>query len=482
MSETRSDPVRLSRRGFVRFAAASAASGVLAACEQDTLVPEGPDLARGGIPGGGGGGASSRNPLYMPNTVSPSSLTLTAAPTDLDLGGGRISRVWAYNSSFPGPTLLANRGDVISGLSLQNRLSQESITHWHGMIVPQASDGHPMHAIGPGASYPYPTFSINQRATLNWYHPHPHMLAGEQVAMGLAGAFIVRDSEEAALGLPSGAYEVPLIIRDASFDKAGNMQYKPRSGGFEGNTPLVNGTRDPYLNVNRAVYRLRLLNGSNARIYRLALSDGGPFTLIGNDGGLLATAISVTEITLSPAERADLLVDLSGLASGATLMLRDLDAGWDLLEFRGTGQGSAGGITVSSLSSITPLVAPVVTREFSFDGMSKINGREYALDRIDFTVPLGQTERWIFTTRGNAPHPVHVHAAYFQVQRRTGGRGQIFPWERGWKDTVLLEDGETVEVWIRFDQHPGVFLLHCHKLEHEDMGMMSNFLVTAPAT
>ena len=109
--------------------------------------------------------------------------------------------------------------------------------------------------------------------------------------------------------------------------------------------------------------------------------------------------------------------------------------------------------------------------------MSKINGLEYDMNRIDFQVPFGQTERWRFTTNGNAPHPVHVHGASFQVQSRSGGRGTVFPWERGWKDTVLLQDQETVEVLIRFDGYRGLYLMHCHKLEHEDMGMMSNFEV-----
>jgi len=109
--------------------------------------------------------------------------------------------------------------------------------------------------------------------------------------------------------------------------------------------------------------------------------------------------------------------------------------------------------------------------------MSKINGLEYDVDRIDFRVPFGDVERWRFVTTGNAPHPVHVHGASFQVRSRTGGRGRLFPWESAWKDTVLLEDRETVEVLIRFASYKGEYLIHCHKLEHEDMGMMSNFEV-----
>jgi FtsP/CotA-like multicopper oxidase with cupredoxin domain len=158
-------------------------------------------------------------------------------------------------------------------------------------------------------------------------------------------------------------------------------------------------------------------------------------------------------------------------------MLRDLRTGWDLLEFRVIRQVSVPATIPTTLSTIAPLGNPVTTRTFSFDGMSKINGLEYDMNRVDFQVPFGQVERWRFITNGNAPHPVHVHGASFQVVSRTGGRGALFPWEGGWKDTVLLEDRERVDVLIRFDAYRGMYLMHCHKLEHEDMGMMSNFVV-----
>jgi len=419
--------------------------------------------------------SSTRNPLYIPPTVSPSGLTLTEAPAMVDIGGGKLSAVWAYNGVLPGPTLRASRGDEAQ-IQLVNGLPKETITHWHGMIVDSPNDGHPRNAIPPGGTYPY-SFTINQRAALNWYHPHPHMLTGEQVALGLAGAFIVTDSVEASLGLPAGAYEVPLVIRDATFDSAWKMLYKPRSGGFLGNTPMVNGTLDPKLDVDTARYRFRILNGSNSRIYGLALSNGAAFRLLGNDGGLLEAATNLTRIDLANGERADLLIDFRGMAAGSKVMLKDLRSGWNLLEFVVARQVNDAGALPTALSTIPPLPNPVRTRNFSFDGMTKINGREYDINRIDFTVPFGETELWRFTTNGNAPHPVHVHGASFQVQSRSGGRGQVFPWERGWKDTVLLEDRETVEVRIRFDAFRGLYLLHCHKLEHEDMGMMANFEV-----
>lgn len=457
----------VSRRAFLGAAAGSAAwvvAGGLGGLMTGTALA--------GKPIGG----RARSVLYVPPTVAPTNFQLSAAPGIVDLGGGIMSKAWVYNGGLPGPTLRARMGDTAT-ITLTNGLpAQPTITHWHGMLVNHANDGHPMEAIAPRGTYGY-SFPIINRAALNWYHPHPHMLTGEQVALGLAGAFIINDAIEDDLHLPGGAYEVPLVLRDTDLDTTGNIVYKPRSGGWLGSIPLVNGTRDPYLNVDAALYRFRVLGGANARIFRLALSNGLPFTLIGNDGGLLETKVSVASPDLAPGERLDILIDFRAVPVGTTVMLRDLRAGWDLLEFRIVRAVTDTTTIPAALSTIEKLVNPIVTRDFSFDGMTKINGREYAMDRIDFRVPFGQVERWRLRTNGNAPHPVHIHGASFQVQSRTGGRNRTFAWETGWKDTVLLEDRETVEVLIRFDAYRGIYLMHCHKLEHEDMGMMSNFEV-----
>jgi len=440
------------------------------------LVATGAIVASKVAPVFAGRGTVTRYPLRIPPGASPyNNFALSAASGSVDLGGGRYSSVLAYNSYFPGPTFRANMGDEAS-INFTNGLSESTSVHWHGMIVPSEADGQPQDLVAPGASYSY-HFPIIQRACLNWYHPHPHMETGKQVVLGLAGAFIINDAEEAALGLPSGAYEIPLIVRDVNFNSAGNIIYNPTSSGYLAKNPMVNGTRDPYLNVDTALYRFRVLNGASARLFKLALSNGALFNLIGNDGGLLETAVKVSQIEFSPGERLDLLVDFRGLPIGTTVTLQDLSAGWNLLEFRVTRQVSDTHTIPTTLSTITKLSNPVTTRLFSFDGMTRINGKEYDMDRIDFQVPFGTTELWRFTTNGNAPHPVHIHGASFQVQSRTGGRGVLFPWERGWKDTVLLNDRETVDILIRFDGYQGRYLMHCHKLEHEDHGMMTNFEV-----
>jgi blue copper oxidase len=467
----RHEAKRMSRRSFVvGTTAAVAAVGVGGALSGMLDVVGGKGSTTAARPG-----PSARNPLYIPPSFSPNNFALEERPALVDLGGGKLSNVWAYNSLLPGPTLVARRGDTAT-IDLYNALSQPTITHWHGMIVDYFNDGSPRLVIPTNSSYHY-SFTIDQRAAMNWYHPHPHMMTGEQVAMGLAGAFIVRDSEEDALGLPSGEYEVPLVVRDASFDKSGNMTYTPRNGGFEGKTALVNGTLGPKLSVDRGHYRFRVLGGANARIFGLALSNGAPFTLIGNDGGLLQAPVQVPQIDLGPGERVDVVIDFRDLSEGSSIMLRDLRSGWDLVQFVGSGANGSTWTPPAQLSTIVPLVNPARERNFSFDGMSRINGKVYNLDRIDFAVPFGETELWRFKTAGNAPHPVHVHGASFQVVSRSGGRGRLFPWEQGWKDTVLLEDGETVEILIRFDSFRSLYVIHCHKLEHEDAGMMANFEV-----
>lgn len=475
------DSRAFSRRDFVRNVAVAGSAvtvgGLLTSCDEPPTShlhqgTDDPALARGA--------PTVRNPLRVPRVVSPNGLTLTAAPGQTTIIPGKSTTAWLYNGQFPGPTIESANGgpwptDFVNGLA------QPSITHWHGLLAHPDFDGHPADAVDPGQTFRY-QMRVAQRAALNWYHPHPHMMTGEQVYRGLAGAFLVRDDVDSGLpgntlGLPTGGYELPLIIRDASFDSVGNFKFGNSASGFFGDTPLVNGTYAPNLDVNRGIYRFRLLNGCNARVLRLVLSNGAPFTLIGNDGGLLDRTYAIQEIVAAPGERFDLLVDFRELARGATLMLRELDAKWDVLQFTGTGVAGAGSPLEGTLSAITPLVDPRNTRRFTFDGMRRINGKVYDMSATEFTVPFGTTERWTFVSNGNGPHPVHVHGAHFQVERRTGGRGRLYDWERGWKDTVLVNDGETVDVLIRFVAHRGMYVMHCHQLAHEDAGMMANFMV-----
>ena len=463
----------------------------------------------------------SRHALPQPATVSGEGLTLTARQSTADIGPARSS-VWTLNDSFPAPTIRLHRGRT-ARIDLVNELPERTILHWHGLAVPQEADGHPRLAIDPGSTYAY-EFTVRDRAGTYWYHPHTHELTAPQTYMGMAGLLIVEDDEEAAHELPSGEYEIPLILQDKRLGGSSSLVYRPAMGpdmmfGFLGDTAFGNGVADPTLGVKRGSYRLRILNGSNARIFDLGLSNGDGFTLIGTDGGLLEAPARLQRLMLATGERADLIVDFSRYQPGERIMLRSF--GFEVPGMmmgmgmgrggRGRGRGAGrggrmmGGTTQGSemdllefvvldspaesrpplparLSEIPPPAVSASTpgRTFRFNSMMMnhtINGRTFDLDRVDERVPIGQTEVWTLVNESELPHPVHIHVGQFRVLSRAGGRNQVLPWETGLKDTVLVFPRERVDMAVRFDDYPGLYLLHCHNLEHEDMGMMLNFEV-----
>ena len=500
----------LSRRALLRTTAGAAGVAVGAGILRSPAWGKPPDDkgggGNGGGKGGGNGGGSTQSSLFVPPLLVGGAGRLFAHRVTDNTRPGQPSSFLGYDlvtgssGSMPGPTLVVGQDDTID-VTFHNELGAESTIHWHGMLVRTGMDGQPQEPVAAGAARSY-RIPIRQRATMNWYHPHPHGHTAEQVALGLAGAVIIRDAEDTGdgrgLGLPWGGYEVPLVIRDADIDKQGTLIYKPRSSGYLGKLPLVNGTQNAALDVAPGVYRFRLLNGSNGRVMQLVLEGGPSFRLIGVEGGLLPTPWTLSTIDWSMAERLDVLVDFRGLA-GQQVLLRDTLSGWTLLTFNVGGDVAVPGGTVSSLPTslsstapaplVDPAAAYTIDQTFSFDGMNRINGREFDMRRIDAHIRQGVTEVWRFTTGGNGPHPVHIHGDYFQVLRGSGGRRDgvstdglagVFPWELGWKDTVLLQDNETIDVAVNFtkplEDHvtDGFYLMHCHKLEHEDAGMMVN--------
>jgi len=462
-----------------------------------------------------------RNPLRRIPQVPGGRLTLTARPTVADVGLGTVD-AYTLNGSLPSPTIRLREGEL-AHIDLVNELPEPTILHWHGLAVPEAADGHPRLAISPSATYRY-EFAVDQRPGTYWYHPHTHMRTAAQTYQGMGGFLIVEGDEEGRLGLPSGEHEIPLLLQDKRLSSTPSLEY-PRMGmgpdmmlGYLGNTAFANGVAKPTLEVERTRYRLRLLNGSTVRIFDLALSNGEPLVLIGTDGGLLEAPIPQQRITLAPAERIDVVVDFSKSAPGERILLRSLPfeipgmmtgmggmgMGRGMRGRMGRGGGDASAlpqgasmdllelvVTDTGVVAVAPLPSRLTTlptlgvsdgarrRSFRFDSMMMrhtINGRSFALDRVDERVPLGETEIWTFSNASVLPHPVHVHGGQFQVLSRTGGRARRMPWETGLKDTVLVLPGESVDVAVRF-VFPGLFLMHCHNLEHEDGGMMMNFEV-----
>ncbi|KGJ02629.1 hypothetical protein IT41_16820 [Paracoccus halophilus] len=312
---------------------------------------------------------------------------------------------------------------------------------------------------------------------MNWYHPHPHGATARQAWHGLGGLFVIEDDEEEALNLPSGDDELFLVLRDAETDGLGKLLYPFNPDGTEGSLPLVNGVVNPRTELANRQVRLRILNGANARVFRL--SADAPITIIGNDGGLLPAPAPIDQVEIGPAERLDLILDLRGMAPGDMVGLHDTNFEDPLLEIAIRGDAPDTWRIPDLLSEIEPLshAGESPDRIFRFENDSTINGQGFDPRRIDFAIPFGKVERWRFISAQGAPHPIHVHGAHFQIVQRSGrGRTHIEPWEAGWKDTVLKWGPEQVDVLIRFDAYEGRYLLHCHKLEHEDGGMMLNFV------
>ena len=442
---------------------------------------------------------TSGRELLAPQLASgvAASLSLTAAAGNYDLGAGARTGGLLFNQSWPSPTLRVNQGEVFD-LTLINQLSEPTIVHWHGLTPPADMDGHPNSVIAAGTSRPY-RFTVNNRAGTYWYHPHPHERTAYQAYLGLAGFLLVSDGQDAARGLPTGARDLPLLLADKRLN-GGTLQYSPgmadMMSGFLGNAVLVNGRLAPTLAVEPAVVRLRLLNGSNARILNPAFADGRSFWLIGTDAGLLSAPVAVTSVLLAPGERVEVLLDLRGSSGqnvdfvSAPFSISAMNppsapaqgSGFDLMRFQVTLplSGPPGEIPIAFEPVPAPTILSGPVRQFQLTQSGPqhlINGLVFDMNRVDFRVAQGSPEIWRFVNSGSQPHPMHVHAAQFRVLSRSG---PALPTDAGLKDTVLVRVGESVDVSLRFDV-PGLFVVHCHNLEHEDNGMMLNFVVEGSA-
>lgn len=434
------------------------------------------------------------------------------------------------SGSFLGPTLDLRRGERVR-IVFENRLGEPSIIHWHGMIVPEAADGHPRLAVEPGGKYVY-EFTVANRPGTYWYHPHPHGRTGYQVYHGLGGVLIVRDAAESSIGLPGGEDEHVLVIQDRRADADNRLLYRTemmdRMMGVLGDRMLVNGRADQTIRVSRKPNRLRLLNLSNARLYKLAWSDGSPMKVIGTDGGLLSGAegpVTKPFVVLGPAERVELWEDFSRRKADAKVSLISeefsVPMGMGMGMGRGRGMmgrgrgmmGMMGGVnrrlTVARFQVADgPAQArempqlpgdriqlPKPTGEFvtrlGFRMMRGfLNGRVWNMEDMSHTDRDEVFERnksviWTFDNASEPgmqmPHPMHLHGVQFRVIDRQGdGAGALAKGviDTGFKDTVMVFAGERVKIQVT-PTVKGLFVYHCHNLEHEDAGMMRNFRVTA---
>jgi len=419
------------------------------------------------------------------------------------------------------PTLVVTRGTALK-IALRNALSEPTILHWHGLTIDTANDGNGEALASPGSTFDY-AFTMRNRAGLYWYHPHPHGATAGQAYRGLFGLLVVEDDEELALRkaleIAPGETEIPLVLHDRR--SGAPDRYTPSPGdlmhGWYGDESLVNFTARPYLDVAQTRYRFRVLNASNARIYRLGLrndrGDALPFLLIGTDGGLLEAPRTASELFISPAERVDLLVDFSPIAVGGFALLesrafdpmhgelasttRDPEGAATRHEHDHSNHGAAEGTSAPTsasdgapfallqfnvrkrgstalpplptrLSAPTPLASSTGDARPLRLGFAKgrwwINDHVYDVQATPIVVAKDAVETWLIRNyHTSMPHAMHLHGFQFRVLERETSPDPLAPLvvdargrfvtDLGWKDTVLVWPGESVRILIDF-RHP----------------------------
>jgi spore coat protein A len=495
-------------------------------------------------------------PIVLEPFVDPLPLPAVATPVSGTIGGAAsyqiavtefkqklhrdlpLTTVWGYGGSYPGPTILASVGNMVDvtwindlrdstgTLRSEHYLavdlcvhgpdmagpSARIVTHLHGGHVGPESDGYPTQTSLPGQRQTFHYPNINQLPATLWYHDHALGITRLNVMMGLAGFYLLTDAFENALGLPSGEYEVGLAIQDRTFHPDGSLLYPAVwQDHWFGDKALVNGKVWPYFNVKRGKYRFRMLNGSTSRVYTLKLSNGAPFMQLGTEGGLLGAAVARDSITITPGERADVVIDFAPFAAGTEIILTNgapapfpigdpmEPALPNIMKF--IVQSTAGHTAPipATLRPVTRLVEAdsLVHRDFVLaktpgpppcgGSIWTINGGTFD-DAPEFPV-LGSTEVWRFINRSGSVHPMHMHMVMFQILDRqpfivqadtialVGSPIPPGPEEAGWKDTAPVYPNQVMRVITRFEDYAGRYVYHCHILEHEENEMMRQFQV-----
>ena len=427
------------------------------------------------------------HPLLFPPVNTDANVSIGIDETCVQILDGPCTDMWTYGGTYPGVTIRRPTGQT-TNVTFTNNLDPaagELTVHNHGNHSTALNDGQPesfLIATGGSRTYIYDGLEegADQRGKIQFYHDHRMDVTGRNVWMGLTGMYIVDDPADPPT-LPSGAFDLPLAIADRQFDANNQIPYVFDPNGVTGDKVLINGVYQPYFEVGDRNYRLRILNASNARTYFLTLSTGDPFIQIGTESGLLPAPVSRTGMRIGSAERLDVVVNFAG-ELGQNVYLTDLLTGMPLLEFRVTQHLVDDSSIPPTLRSLPDIGEPTVTRNWSFDntaGHWTINGLRFDPDRVDARPVLGTTEKWVFTNPTGRAHTVHIHDVSQQCISRNGGA--CFPYET-MKETWYLDPGETLELKLKFTDHVGMYMLHCHIIEHEDDGMMTQFEVVRPTS
>ncbi len=449
------------------------------------------------------------NEVWIPPIQDASSYNLNIYDTIKQLvPTGNQTVTIGINGDFWGPTLVLHQGQNVQ-MNVTNYLNDSTTVHWHGMHLPAVMDGGPHQVIPPGSTWS-PYWTVNNRAGFYWYHPHLHSMTAEQILKGMGGFLIVQDSEESALNLPRtyGSDDFPLVLTSRKFSSSNQIVLTDAYGDYM----LVNGTRNPKLTIPKQLVRLRILNVENERGFDLGFSDNRNFTIIANDGGLLNAPMTVNRVKLMVGERIEILVDLSNETIGSTLELMAYNAN-QAFGFPG-GEPNTTGAFGSLLNNTnfnvlhlvignptqTPVVGipsvlsnqtywtesqATVNRTIQVTGGQPgipftLNNSSFALNTINYHVQLDDVEKWTLVNNQIFGHSFHIHDVQFKITSRNGSAANVGSHEQGWKDVVYLPRNENVTFVCKFNDysdalHP--FMYHCHFGQHEDGGMMGQFVV-----
>lgn len=490
--------------------------------------------------------AADRPALPIPPEIRADAngvIALTARRGQMNFVPGLTTPTYGINGDYLGPTVRARRGDKLA-MQVNNRLDQDITMHWHGAIVAGEADGGPHSAIKPAGTWTA-AFTVAQPAATLWYHPHIYPATAELVVRGLAGLFIIDDEDSDALGLPSryGVDDIPLVLQDRRFTPDGQIFHRMNlpavTVGYVGDVMLVNGAPSPVAKTARGWLRFRVLNGSNARNYRFAVSDDRAFYMIATDGGLLEAPVEIKTIDIHPGERFEILIDardgkpfdlVTHPVEAPIMRLPPFDGALPMVSIVPDGVDGAGRlpdalVRLPALPNELPPLSRTIETTMNLDaqGMGElkragimkiglhqpadpalvrqltqrlvddpalseseqlaangINGVPFALQMERMEVPRGRPLRWLISEGTDQMlHPIHIHGCQFRIL--SFGKGPVPPRLTGWKDTVPIEAGGSAEILVTFPLGaPEAFpyMVHCHILEHEDSGMMAQFTVS----
>lgn len=433
------------------------------------------------------------NELTFPKVLKPDqednnsiSYTIRAHQGTSEIFDGIKTKTYGYNGDFLGPVIRVEKGMKVT-IHLVNDLKEDTTFHWHGLEVPGNEDGGPHKVLKPGESETI-HFTVKQDAATLWFHPHPMHETGKQVFKGLAGLLYIDDKNSGKLDIPKtyGEDDFPIILQDKKFTDDKQLDYNKvmNEDGTTGDTLLINGVVNPKLKAVREKVRLRILNGSNMRGYTLHFDNNMEFQQIASDGGFLNKPNSTKELEIAPAERVEVIVDLTKVKGNEVSLVNEDNVTILPIHLKESADNSKTAKTTKSLNNLeisNEVKNKEVTKTIKLAGMGKnvtINNKKFDANRIDFTQKQNETELWeienMKDSMGGMNHPFHIHGTQFQVISIDGKE----PPENlsGLKDTISLKPGQKAKIAVKFPEK-GVYMFHCHILEHEDNGMMGQIKV-----